>query len=264
MTSRYSISIACAAFLITASVSLTGALAQPTDENGVAPLDELRADIENRVKTRPRIAPPPIGNPPQRISIARIDWETVRRFEQETRQRDNQGTQSPDAALERTAEGLRRISPDRLPRIRIPELRRPSLPILVPASPEILASVVVYGQADSYSARADVASGVMLRVAGTRKKLILPSRADAAERLRTLRQNRPRLPSLDAPYVITRSSSSTDLSFSAFGAGYVVSLICDDPATDSRCAEDAFIASLSSSMALLNEKPLQAEEADDE
>ncbi|MEO0880179.1 MAG: hypothetical protein AAFY22_10765, partial [Pseudomonadota bacterium] len=54
-------------------------------------------------------------------------------------------------------------------------------------------------------------------------------------------------------YIITRSEYSVDLSFSRFGAGYVLSLLCDDQDTDARCTEDDYITELASSMALLNE-----------
>ncbi len=241
-----------------------GASAQPApDDNRLQP-DRLRDALKERAKTRPRIAPPPLGLPPQRISAAPINWQDVEQAEARTRQRDAGAQRSFRANIGQAAEGLRRVPIDNLPRINPPEISRVLLPVLVPATPEILETVVVYGQQDAYTANAEVAEGVSLRMAGTRKKLVLPSATTARERIKELREKRPLLPGQGVPYVITRSVSSTDLSFSRFGAGYVLSLICDDPENDQRCAEDAFISSLVSSMALLNRKPAEEEGDDDE
>jgi hypothetical protein len=125
--------------------------------------------------------------------------------------------------------------------------------VLVPAQQRVLETVQVIGQPDAYTAIAEVADGVDMRIAGSRKQLVLERPSGPRASLEKMRAARPPLPGIGARYVITRSVSSTDLSFSRFNVGYVLSLICDDPNRDVRCAEDDFITELASSMALLND-----------
>lgn len=229
---------------------LCAAAAQTSEpEEGQPSPARLQEMLEERAKSRPRLSRPPLGNVPLRDAVAEISWDEV-------------SVLLSRADETRTRQGLRRPTPNDLPLVRPPELARVSLPILVPGTSEILSSVVVYGQPDAYTAKAEAGDGAALRVSGSRKRLVLPTRTQAGERLRKLRASRPPLPGLDAEYVITRSVSSTDLSFSRFGAGYVLSLMCDEPETDERCTDDAFITSLASSMAVLNEAPATDEEGD--
>ena len=74
----------------------------------------------------------------------------------------------------------------------------------------------------------------------------------ARQRFSAMRSSQQTLPGLDVPYLITRSELSTDLSFSKYGAGYVLSLMCDDPDGDDRCAKDDFIVALASNLSVLN------------
>ncbi|GGD04186.1 hypothetical protein [Aquisalinus flavus] len=182
-----------------------------------------------------------------------VDWDDVSATMAETRRRDAAGANAASAASVPRLEGLRALAPTQLQRVRPSEVDAVQMPVLVPGSDEILASVQVFGQADAYSAIADAGNNLAFRISGARKRLVLedpPAPRVAMERMRSAR---PPLPGLGARYVITRSDSSTDLSFSRFGCGYVLSLMCDDPDGDARCAEDDFIVSLASSMVLLNE-----------
>ncbi|HBS30980.1 MAG TPA: hypothetical protein DEA40_04455, partial [Parvularcula sp.] len=74
----------------------------------------------------------------------------------------------------------------------------------------------------------------------------------ARAKFSAMRRQAKTLASVDAQYLITRSDSATDLSFAKFGAGYVLSLMCDAPDTDLRCTGDDFIVALASNLILLN------------
>ncbi len=217
-------------------------------------LEEIRAAIEDSAKSRPRLAPPPIGKPPLQVDAPPVDWAEARRLVQESRRRDfRSATTAAVATAPQSTGGVRAASPSALPNLRLPEVERAEIPVLIPATARILETVQVIGQPDAYTAIAEVADGVDMRIAGSRKRLVLERPSGARASLEKMRSARPPLPGIGARYVITRSESSTDLSFSRFNVGYVLSLICDDPRNDVRCAEDDFITELASSMALLNE-----------
>jgi len=222
----------------------------------VSPAERLlrvRQFLRERAQTRPRLLPPPVGRPPLRSESGTVDWSEVRATMAETSRRDAAGANVTTATFAPRPEGLRALAPERLQRVRPAEVDIVQMPVLVPASNDVLTSVQVFGQAEAYSAIADAGDGIALRISGARKRLVLedpPSPRVAMERLRS---SRPPLPGLGAQYVITRSDSSTDLSFSRFGCGYVLSLMCDDPDSDMRCTQDDFIVSFASSMVLLNE-----------
>ncbi|MEL7488223.1 MAG: hypothetical protein AAGJ87_13515, partial [Pseudomonadota bacterium] len=186
-----------------------------------------------------------------------VDWAAVRMLLEETQARDRTALQrltaGPRAATGAfQSEGLRTLAPERTPRIAPPELSRVAMPVLVPQTEEILATVRVYGQPDAYTANATAADGIDIRISGARKKLVLPAGSDVRSALQRRRLSRPPLPGLGARYVVTRSESSTDLSFSRFGCGYVLSVVCDAPARDPRCTQDDYIVTLADRMALLN------------
>lgn len=217
-------------------------------------LERTREFLLERAQTRPRLQPPPIGRLPLRSDLAVVDWNDVGATMAETRRRDAAGSNSTAATFAPRPEGLRALAPAQLQRVRPGEVDAVQMPVLVPASNEILSSVQVFGQANAYSAIADAGSGLAFRISGARKRLVLEDPPAPRLAMERMRNARPPLPGLGARYVITRSDSSTDLSFSRFGCGYVLSLICDDPDSDVRCAEDDFIVSLASSMVLLNDR----------
>ena len=128
-------------------------------------------------------------------------------------------------------------------------------PVLVLNEPRALQNLKLYGQRNAYFSTTMQDEKVLIRVSGARKKLILATPPPSIKRLKVKRGQRPPLPKLGAPYVITRSMSSTDLSFSLFGAGYVVSVICDDPQKDERCSQDDYIKEIGASLGLLNRPP---------
>ncbi len=235
-----------------------GAFAQSSEDQSNRPLlDTLR----ERAAALPRLNPPRIGAPPKGIVTARVDWASVRQLlaERPPRPPIGQGLPSPPPLP-----GLSTIDLDALPRLRERELRPTLIPALVPDQTRVLETVQVYGQIDSYSATATAADGVDLRISGSRKMLVLPTAAAVQVRFQELRKQKPPLPNFGARYVVTRSTSSTDLSFSRFGCGYVLSLICDDPIGDTRCAEDDYIRGLASNLILLNSRLAQESSREDE
>ena len=125
------------------------------------------------------------------------------------------------------------------------------LPVLAPEGSRIAQTLKVYSLGSSYSATAEVEKGVAMRMSGARKKLVIGDLRSARTRIAAMSKESRTLGSVDAPYLVTRSESSTDLTFAKFGAGYVLSIMCDDPA-DARCAEDDFIVKLASNLLLLN------------
>ncbi|MEO1251994.1 MAG: hypothetical protein AAFW81_06595 [Pseudomonadota bacterium] len=228
----------------------TALLAQPREPR---PIERIKAFLEERAQTRPRLAPPPIGRPPLRSESAIADWTAVQRMAEETRRRDASRFSSVAAAttvVQERLDGVRALSAERLKTVRPAEIERVLIPLLVPSRQRVLETVQVIGQPNAYTAIAEVDDGVDMRMSGSAKRLVLER--SARPRLMEQRKARPPLPGLNADYVITRSESSTDLSFSRFNIGYVLSLICDEPDTDARCLEDDFIIELASSMALLN------------
>ncbi len=220
------------------------------------PLERAQRFIEERKQTRPRLAPPPVGRPPVRTDAAEVDWNAARALVAATERRRlanlSNVTATRAVAFEPTT-GVRAAAAENLKQARAAEIAAVSIPVLIPNHERVRDTVQIFGQADAYTAIAEIADGVDMRMSGSRKRLVLERAPARREALQKMRAARPPLPGVDAPYVITRSDSSTDLSFSRFNVGYVLSLICDDPENDARCAEDDFITALASSLALLND-----------
>ena len=245
--------IAFAVFAIAASSSVVFAQRSEIEP----PLERLQRFIEERKQTRPRLAPPPVGRPPARIDAAEVDWAAARALVVATERRrlaNLSNVTTTRAPVFQPTAGVRAATAETLEQARPAEIAVVSIPVLIPDQARIRDTVQIFGQADAYTAIAEVADGVDIRISGSRKRLVLERPPARQEALRKMRSSRPPLPGVDAPYVITRSESSTDLSFSRFNVGYVLSVICDDPENDARCVEDDFIIALASSLALLNDR----------
>jgi hypothetical protein len=227
-----------------AALASGGALAQ---DSAVA--DDPDAALQERALTRPLVDPPPIGAAARAVA-GEIDWIGMRTELALTQRREVAARQSIAGAAQRPP-GLRAAAPDRFKNVVVREVNLTRLPVLAPEGARIAATLKVYSLGDSYSATAEVEDGVSMRMSGTRKSIVVGDQKNARARIAAMREERKILASLDAPYLITRSDSSTDLSFAKFGAGYVLSLMCDDPA-DPRCAADDSIVALASHLILLN------------
>ncbi|MEZ5896675.1 MAG: hypothetical protein R3C51_09755 [Parvularculaceae bacterium] len=237
-----------------AALAIVGAAAsaQTRDpQSETASADALRARLEADAITRPRIDPPPVGQNASEVIGSRVQWTEVQTSIDTTRRLDVSRSQTVTAVLPR-APGVRVSSPSAYQLADAREVARPVLPVLVPESADLANTLKIYGQTDTYSAIGDVAPGVAMRMSGARRKLVVGDARAARVKFDTMRKSRTVLPGLDAPYLITRSELSTDISFSKYGCGYVLSLMCDDPDGDARCAGDEYIVALASKMSLLN------------
>ncbi len=229
-----------------AMIAAAPALAQ--DE---ARAEALRAEIKERAQTIPREEAPVIGAPARDVVDGEINWTEMKTQLAISARRDVSAQQTVTRATARPP-GMRAVAADRFKSVRAVEVNKARTPLLVPEGAGVAATLKVYAQGDSYSATAEVADGLAMRMSGARKKLVLGDAPAARAKVAAMRAERRTLASVDSPYLITRSDSSTDLSFSKFGAGYVLSLMCDEPDTDARCTGDDFIVALASNLMLLN------------
>lgn len=212
--------------------------------------ERLQAAQKERALTRPRLARTPPGIPAKEIVDGGANWTEMKTRLAVSAQRDGAARQTTAAVVARPP-GMRAVAATNFKNVVTREVNLTRLPLLAPEGARIAQTLKVYSQGDTYSATADVENGVVMRMSGARKKIVIGDLKSARTRIAAMRKERPTLPSLDTPYLITRSDSSTDLTFAKFGAGYVLSIMCDDPA-DPRCAEDDFITKLASNIMLLN------------
>lgn len=223
------------------------ALAQTSDPSAG---EKLQAALAERALTRPRADAAPVGQPSQEVADGEINWTQMRTELALTQRREVAAQQGVTAARLRPP-GVRAAAAENFKNVVVREVNVTRLPVLAPEGARIAQTLKVYSLGDSYSATAEVEDGVAMRMSGARRKIVVGDLKSARTRIAAMRQERKSLASLETPYLITRSESSTDLTFAKFGAGYVLSIMCDDPA-DARCAEDAFIESLASNIILMN------------
>ena len=242
-----SLLVSCAAALGLAAGAQAQSAAQDDDERA----ESLRARLKERAMTIPRDRPSEIGVPAREVVEGGVNWTAMRTELAISARRDVAAQQTATRAIARPP-GLRAVAADRFKSVRAVEVNRARVPLLVPEGGLIGETLKVYAQGESYSATAEVADGVSMRISGAGRKLVLPDARAARAKVAAMRSDRKTLESVGAPYFITRSDSATDLSFAKFGAGYVLSLMCDDPDSDVRCREDDFIVALASNLMLLN------------
>lgn len=223
------------------------ASAQTNDPEAGAKLQEALAA---RALTRPRLDAAPPGLPAGEIVEGEIDWIGMKTQLAISARRDVAAQQSATAVVARPP-GIRAAAAERFKNVVVREVNLARLPVLAPEGERIAQTLKIYSIGDSYSATAEVEDSVSMRMSGARKKIVIGDLKSARSRLAAMRKERKTLASMDASYLVTRSESSTDLTFPKFGAGYVLSIMCDDPA-DARCADDDFIVKLASNISLLN------------
>lgn len=238
-----------AAFAGAAAAFAAGAVATAQDDDAGA--ERLRASAKERALTIPRENPPEIGAPARDGADGEINWIEMKTQLAISARRDISSQQATTRVVARPP-GMRATSADRFKTVRAVEINRAQVPVLVPEGEGVAATLKVYAQGDSYSATAEVAEGVAMRMSGAKRKLVLGDAKAAREKFAAMRRQQQTLASVSAPYLITRSDSATDLSFAKFGAGYVLSVTCDEPETDARCLDDDFIVGLASNLMLLN------------
>jgi len=237
---------------LAAAMALSMALQPAAAQDGDAIRAEaLRASQKERAQTIPLEKPPEIGAPVREIVDGRINW-TEMKTQMALSVRRDAATQQTISRVTVRPPGMRAVAADRFKNVRAVEINQAQVPVLAPEGDRVGATLKVYAQGQSYSATAEVDDGVSMRMSGARKKLVLGDAAAARAKFSAMRRQERTLASVDARYLIARSDSSTDLSFAKFGAGYVLSLMCDEPETDARCLGDDFIVALASNLMLLN------------
>lgn len=127
---------------------------------------------------------------------------------------------------------------------------QPSLPMLLPFDAEIAAKAAVnlFPKPHSYAASMRMPQ-VTIEVHGDRRALVL-EKSDPLMRI-IQSKNVARLAGADVPFALDRTEGGYDLTFSRFGAAYLVSIECFNPETDKRCTEPAFIKQLGERMGLV-------------
>lgn len=233
--------------LAAGSCAAFAAAAQTSDNARGEALQEYLAE---QAATRPRVNAPPVGVPAQETVESDINWTEMQTELALTQRREIAARQTVTAVVARPP-GMRAASVQSYDNVVVREVNVARLPVLAPEGAQIAETLKIYSVGDSYSAKADVEDGVAMRMSGARKKIVVGGDRTARTRIAAMRADRKMLGSVAAPYLISRSESSTDLSFAKFGAGYVLSIMCDDPA-DQRCADDAYIVKLASNLILLN------------
>ncbi len=131
------------------------------------------------------------------------------------------------------------------------EVNYVDMPVIIPTLQTRNANLRIFGQKNTYMVTADLEDGVFMRFAGSRRKTLAPRSSMIKSRMSKLQSQKEAISFFGINYFIAHSEDSVDLSFSRFGCGYVMTIICDDP-NNSKCNKDDYIKELVSSMALLN------------
>jgi hypothetical protein len=125
---------------------------------------------------------------------------------------------------------------------------RPSLPMLLPLEQTVLASVFnVFPRPDSYAASMR-AGDIAVEVHGERRAAVL-AKDDPLLRL-AQGQFKSMIAGREVPIAIDKTEGGFDVTFSRFGAAYLVAIECRQAETDDRCTKPDFIRKLAERMAL--------------
>jgi hypothetical protein len=127
---------------------------------------------------------------------------------------------------------------------------QPSLPMLLPFDQQIAAtaSVALFPREHSYAASMRMPK-VTIEVHGERRAMVLKENDPLLRVIQS--KNVARLAGADVPYALDRTEGGYDLTFSRFGAAYLVSIECYNPETDERCTKPDYIRSLGEKMGLV-------------
>lgn len=132
-----------------------------------------------------------------------------------------------------------------------PNAVQPSLPMLLPIEERIVAAAVsVFPQQDSYAASMRMGD-VTVEVHGERRAMVLKP-SDPMMRIFNAK-NTARLAGADVPFALDKTEGGFDLTFSRFGAAYLVSIECRDAEHDERCLKPDFIRALAEKMGLFGQ-----------
>jgi hypothetical protein len=260
-----------AAFIVALAASVTGAAAQPAPDAAASRATAAAASDEQSRIITPRksesAARMKQASAPKDAAI--VDWARLRAQIAETRARDGKfagersaaGAAPNVAAAPQRPGGIRRID---LSSMKTRAMAAPSqtavaeraqetrLPILVPASAEVLQSLKVFPLENAYAAHAKLADGTEVHMMGTRLRVVGGDPAIAKARFASRQRMQGRIPEIAAPYVISRHEEGVDLSFSLFNVAYLVTVRCKDPDADPRCTGQDFVGALVRDLGILN------------
>lgn len=260
-----------AAFVVALAAIASGAAAQPAPSAAAEKAAAASAaDDQSRVIT-PRksesAARMKQASAPKDAGV--VDWARLRAQINETRARDGKfaserteaGAAPNIAAAPQRPGGIRRVD---LASMKTRAMAAPSqaavaeraqetkLPILVPASAEVLQTLKVFPLENAYAAHAKLADGTEIHMMGTRLRVVGGDPAIAKARFASRQRMQGRIPEIAAPYVISRHEEGVDLSFSLFNVAYLVTVRCKDPDNDPRCTGQDFIGALVRDLGILN------------
>lgn len=129
---------------------------------------------------------------------------------------------------------------------------KPSLPMLLPFEPTLAAAAShVFPRPNSYAASMRLGD-ITVEVHGERRALELDAK-DPLVRLMQAKQQMGMLAGKEVPFSLEKTEGGFDLTFSRFGAAYLVSIECAKPETDEQCVKDDFIRKLGERMGLYGE-----------
>ena len=148
--------------------------------------------------------------------------------------------------------GLRAVSATQMQIARPERVASARLPVIVPLRSEIVNNMRAAVQPNAYTIFAELPDGAFFEMMGTRMRVVGGTDAVIKSRLTERRRSVKRLEAIDAPYTISRHEYGVDLSFSKFNIAYLLTVECPEPETDARCADDAYIVSLTQDMGVLN------------
>ena len=197
--------------------------------------------------------PPTVATARQRTA----NWDAVRADLRRTSDEDTQRLNRQQTAVTNIQSriapppGIRALAADRLAATDQNEVDRVTIPLLLPAHPDVRDKMKVYGLESAYTATAEIDAAASLSISGTCNRVV-GGDPNVVQFRKRLAEGPPRLPGTGAAYHISRNDFGADLSFSKFGCGYVMTVECGNPAQDPRCSGDDYITMLADSMILAN------------
>jgi hypothetical protein len=141
---------------------------------------------------------------------------------------------------------IQKGQPARLERTTPQQLAGVHMPVLLPNTPEFRAGVRMFPSSDSYAATLSL-SGTTVEIFGSR---LASSLSPATEKAAS-----HQLTANAAGYVVSATEYGQELSFSRYGVAYSMSVTCDAPQTDERCAKPDFLTGLADNMQMFGGTP---------
>lgn len=150
--------------------------------------------------------------------------------------------------------GLRAMSAGQYKNVSPTEVRQTRVPVLAPLTADTVGALRVACRKNAFTAFGDLPNGAYFEIIGTRMRVVGGGPETIAMRQQARQGAMPRLAALDAPFEISHHEQGVDLSFSRFNVAYQISVLCENPDGDARCAGDDYVKSLADNLALLNEE----------